>query len=169
MAASAAPPAKPAHQTDFRRRAVLPSTLSSLRANPSASAAGAEVTSEEYLDRIEEELNRRVDGDVEQLVEGMRELVGLARVDPLHPPHPSTSAHRALATKLRTEQMLKSAHSLLNLAHTLKLLHLFGDQAAGRQVKESREKELVEEIEGLKRRAAELASASGQRMREAMS
>ncbi|GAA5870657.1 hypothetical protein JCM8547_005022 [Rhodosporidiobolus lusitaniae] len=159
--ASSSPSTAPRPQTDVRQRGrtVLPSTLSNLRTN--AHRADADLSSDEYLDKVEEELNRRVDGDVEALVDGMRELVGLARIDPAHPPHPSTSAHNALSSRLRTEQMLRSAHSLLSLAHTLKLLHLFGDQEAGVKVREGREKELREEIEGLKRRAGELAGGEG--------
>ncbi|BGP20242.1 hypothetical protein JCM10213_008951 [Rhodosporidiobolus nylandii] len=160
---AAAPSSKPsAAQSDFRRRTVLPSTLHNLRvsSSPAAGSAGAlgeGLTSDEYLDKVEEELNRRVDADVESLVDGMRELVGLAKIDALHPPHPSITSQRALASQLRTEQMLRSAHSLLGLAHSLELLHLFGDGAAGTAVRETRERELRGEIERLKVRAAELA------------
>ncbi|GAA6004628.1 uncharacterized protein JCM10292_005697 [Rhodotorula paludigena] len=145
-----------ARQTDFRRRTVLPSTLQNLRTTTSQTSA-LELTSDEYLDRVEEELNSVVDKETDSLVDGMRELVALARLDPARPPHPSASSHRALASQLRTEHMLRSAQSLLSLAHTLKLLHLFGDGQAGELAREKRDKELRDEIAQLKARARELA------------
>lgn len=57
--------------------------------------------------------------------------------------------------------MLGSAHSLLGLAHTLKLLHLFGDEEAGVQVQEKRSTELRSEIARLRARLQELASEPG--------
>ncbi|GAA5871538.1 hypothetical protein JCM3774_006289 [Rhodotorula dairenensis] len=158
-------------QTDVRKRTVLPSTLQNLRAGgggggaSSGSGAGAgtgmsgglEQSSDEFLDRQEEELNRRVDVHVEQLVEGMKDLVALAQFDPLNPPHPSASAHRSLAVELKTQQMLASAHSLLGLAHTLKLLHLFGDEAAAVQAREHASVQLSAEIDRLDATLAELA------------
>lgn len=75
-----------ARQTDFRRRTVLPSTLQNLRTTTSQTSA-LELTSDEYLDRVEEELNSVVDKETDSLVDGMRELVALARVRPSLPPH----------------------------------------------------------------------------------
>lgn len=77
--------------------------------------------------------------------------------DPLNPPHPSASAHRSLAVELKTQQMLASAHSLLSLAHTLKLLHLFGDEAAVVHAQERASRQLETDIERLKARLDELA------------
>jgi len=57
--------------------------------------------------------------------------------------------------------MLRSAQSLLALAHTLKLLHLFGDGEAGHVAREAREKDLVADIERLKARVSELAGGEG--------
>ncbi|GAA5821589.1 hypothetical protein JCM3770_005305 [Rhodotorula araucariae] len=156
MASTGAPAPR---QTDFRRRTVLPSTHHNLRTATATGAAGdaLELPSDEYLDRIEEELNRRVDLDTVALVDGLRDLVALARLDPTHPPHPSASAHRALASQLKTEQMLRAAQGLLALAHTLKLLHLFGDGQAGDLARDQREGDLAREIAALKARVAELA------------
>ena len=53
--------------------------------------------------------------------------------------------------------MLASAHSLLSLAHTLKLLHLFGDEAAAVQAQERASRQLETDIERLKARLDELA------------
>ncbi|GAA5916489.1 hypothetical protein JCM6882_001737 [Rhodosporidiobolus microsporus] len=167
--ASSPPPtssmAKPPIQTDVRKRTVLPSTLQNLRLNSTSGGAGRgelDLTSDQYLDKIEEELNRRVDGDVEALVEGMRELVALARLPPPTQglPHPSHPSHLTLSSSLRTQSMLRSAHSLLSLAHTLKLLHLFGDAEAGVEGREAEERRLRGEIERLKGRATELASSA---------
>ncbi|BGP43609.1 hypothetical protein JCM10450v2_007783 [Rhodotorula kratochvilovae] len=124
-------------QTDFRRRTVLPSTHHNLRTGTNTHGDALDLPSDEYLDRIEEELNRRVDADAQSLVDGMRDLVALAR--------------------LKTEQMLRSAQSLLALAHTLKLLHLFGDGQAGEHARETRAGELTREIAALKQRVRELA------------
>ncbi|GAA5908883.1 hypothetical protein JCM8208_005608 [Rhodotorula glutinis] len=155
---STAPQPAPPRQTDFRRRTVLPSTQRNLG---QGAAPGLDLSSDEYLDRIEEELNRRVDTDTTSLVDGMRDLVGLSTLDPSNPPHPSASSHRALSSQLKTEHMLRSAQSLLALAHTLKLLHLFGDGEAGHVAREQRDKELVDDIERLKARVRELAGNEG--------
>ena len=74
---------KPANaRTDVRRRTVLPTTLQNMHNAhiTGAAAAGNELPSEEYLDAIEEELNRKVDADTEILVEGMAELVKMSKV-----------------------------------------------------------------------------------------
>lgn len=63
--------------TDVRKRTVLPSTLQNVRA---PGQPQLELPSDAYLDREEEELNRRVDAHVEQLVDGMKDLVQLAQV-----------------------------------------------------------------------------------------
>lgn len=69
--------------SDTRRRTVAPTTLQSFtnarNATTSTSEADA-LNSEEYLDKMEEELNRKVDADVEVLVEGMAELVKMTKV-----------------------------------------------------------------------------------------
>lgn len=76
MSTTTAPPRQ--INTDVRRRTVLPTTLQNL-AHLSASSAN-ELPSNEYLDKIEEELNRKVDADMDMLVDGMAELVKLSQV-----------------------------------------------------------------------------------------
>lgn len=70
-----------ATQTDVSR----PSALPSARLKPAAShqylnTVNAEQSSEEYLDGVEEEWNKRIDTEVEVLVDGMVDIVGLASV-----------------------------------------------------------------------------------------
>lgn len=65
-------------QTDVSRPSALPSAR--LRPSASQTAAFVDQTSAEYLDGVEEEWNKRVDAEVEVLVEGMVDLVGLASV-----------------------------------------------------------------------------------------
>lgn len=68
--------------SDTRSRTVAPTTLRSFTnaLNTSATNDAEAVKSEEYLDKMEEELNRKVDTDVDVLVEGMAELVKMAKV-----------------------------------------------------------------------------------------
>lgn len=79
--------------SDTRRRTVAPTTLQSFTNalkstggltnninNESDNGNNKPLNSIEYLDKIEEELNRKVDGDVEVLVEGMAELVRINKV-----------------------------------------------------------------------------------------
>ena len=63
-------------QTDVSR----PSALPTAKLRPSASQGAAQIdqSSAEYLDSVEEEWNKRVDAEVEVLVDGMVDLVGLA-------------------------------------------------------------------------------------------
>ena len=63
-------------QTDVSRRAALP-TASLL---PRSSQPTIDQSSDEYLDAIEEEWNKKVDVEVETLVDGMVDLVSLASV-----------------------------------------------------------------------------------------
>lgn len=71
-------PAPAARQTDVRRRTVLPQTLQGLQL--ASSATQTDLSSDEYLDKMEEELNRRVDDHVQSLVNGMAELAKMTDV-----------------------------------------------------------------------------------------
>ncbi len=63
-------------QTDVSRPSALPTaTLLRRQVQPSI-----DQNSNEYLDAIEEEWNGRVDVDIETLVDGMVDIVGLAAV-----------------------------------------------------------------------------------------
>lgn len=65
-----------APQTDVSRRAALP-TASLL---PRSSQPTIDQNSAEYLDAIEEEWNKKVDVEIETLVDGMVDIVSLASV-----------------------------------------------------------------------------------------
>jgi mediator of RNA polymerase II transcription subunit 22 len=65
-------------QTDVSRPSALPTANLSQRAT--ASQSSIDQNSAEYLDAIEEEWNKKVDMEVETLVDGMADLVGLASV-----------------------------------------------------------------------------------------
>ncbi len=64
----------PGPQSDVRQRTVLPQMLHGRQLN---AAAGADdnLSSDEYLDKMEGELNRRVDDQIDVLRDGMAELV----------------------------------------------------------------------------------------------
>jgi mediator of RNA polymerase II transcription subunit 22 len=73
----------PAPQTDVSRPSALPSARLLSQQHQHQQAALADQGSTEYLDAVEEDWNRRIDADVEALVDGMADLVGLASVRPL--------------------------------------------------------------------------------------
>lgn len=68
-----------APQTDVSRPSALPTATLLQRG---VSQAFIDQNSDEYLDSIEEEWNKKVDSEVETLVDGMVDLVGLASVNP---------------------------------------------------------------------------------------
>jgi mediator of RNA polymerase II transcription subunit 22 len=65
-------------QTDVSRPSALPTAKLSQRTT--ASQSSVDQNSAEYLNAIEEEWNKRVDMEVETLVDGMVDLVSLASV-----------------------------------------------------------------------------------------
>jgi mediator of RNA polymerase II transcription subunit 22 len=65
-------------QTDVSRPSALPTA--NLRIASSANQSIVDQNSAEYLEQIEEEWNKKVDVEVETLVDGMVDLVGLASV-----------------------------------------------------------------------------------------
>lgn len=89
------PPGGPPRASDVRRRTVAPTTLQNLIA-AAATKTYSELPSEEYLDKMEEELNRKVDLETEVLVEGMAEMVKISQVR-LRPSFPSSLRVRLLS------------------------------------------------------------------------
>lgn len=77
MSSSTAPKQR---QSDVRRRAVLPTTLQNLKLAAAQSEPTTQLAADDFLDKMEEELNRKVDADVDALVEGMAELVKVHQV-----------------------------------------------------------------------------------------
>ncbi|KAK4691006.1 hypothetical protein P7C70_g9440, partial [Phenoliferia sp. Uapishka_3] len=75
-------PAPKPRQTDVRRRAVLPTTLQALQSQAQSTPQSAGEPADVFLDKMEEELNTKVDDDIEVLVEGLAELVRVAQVSP---------------------------------------------------------------------------------------
>lgn len=69
---------RPPIATDFARPSALPTA--NIRSNQQRSAAAADVNSEEYLSRLEEEWNLKIDEQVLILVNNMVDLVDLAKV-----------------------------------------------------------------------------------------
>jgi hypothetical protein len=67
-------------QTDVSRPSALPSAGLLHRHLAKPQQSQSEKSSSEYLDSIEEEWNKKVDMDVETLVDGMVDIVSLASV-----------------------------------------------------------------------------------------
>lgn len=65
-------------QTDVSR----PSALPSARLKPTAHQPTVDQSSDEYLVNVEEEWNKKIDVEVETLVDGMVDIVTLASVSP---------------------------------------------------------------------------------------
>jgi mediator of RNA polymerase II transcription subunit 22 len=71
--------------SDVSRPSALPSANlrlpgASALAPATSRAAEADQTSEQYLDAFEEDWNKRIDNELEVMVEGMMDLVSLAQV-----------------------------------------------------------------------------------------
>ncbi|EJD49644.1 hypothetical protein AURDEDRAFT_59336 [Auricularia subglabra TFB-10046 SS5] len=140
-------------QTDVSR----PAALARATLGPSAHAqqkALLEQPSDAYLDAIEEDFNRRLDGDVEVLVEGMGDLVALAAVGDKDK---FVVAQEAFQAQCRAESMVRAANSLLSLTHTLKLMLLLADEQQIVKQRTEERAQVREEADGYKTRAAELA------------
>jgi len=65
-------------QTDVSRPSALPTAK--LLQRPTFNQALVDQNSDEYLDAIEEEWNKKLDAEVEVLVDGMVDIVSLASV-----------------------------------------------------------------------------------------
>ena len=75
--------ADPVPQSDVSRPSALPTA--NLLQRPTVPLV--DQNSNEYLDAIEEEWNKKVDTEIDTLVDGMVDLVGLASVSTLCRPH----------------------------------------------------------------------------------
>jgi hypothetical protein len=68
------------YKSDVSRPSALPTARLGATQSSSATAADSEQSSEQYLDAAEEEWNRKIDAELDVLVEGMQDLVALAEV-----------------------------------------------------------------------------------------
>ncbi|KAF8718579.1 hypothetical protein AX14_011759 [Amanita brunnescens Koide BX004] len=135
-----------------------PSDVSRPSALPTANLLRAAVhplvdqNSAEFLDGIEEEWNKKVDAEVDTLVDGMVDLVSLASIADKDK---FRIAQEAFQAQSRAESMVRAANSLLSITHSMKLLLLLSDEA---QIAHRRDAELkviqVERDDARKRVAA---------------
>ncbi|KAJ6605801.1 hypothetical protein B0H10DRAFT_2004284 [Mycena sp. CBHHK59/15] len=121
-------------QTDVSRPSALPTANFLQRGT--ASQTLVDQNSAEYLDTIEEEWNKKVDLEVETLLDGMVDLVGLASIG-----HKDKFriAQESFQAQSRAESMVRAANSLLSITHSMKLLLLLSDEA---QIAHRRDTEL---------------------------
>ncbi|KAH9849056.1 hypothetical protein C2E23DRAFT_878436 [Lenzites betulinus] len=119
-------------QSDVSRPSALPTAK--LLQRPSQPLV--DQNSNEYLDGIEEEWNKKVDVEIETLVDGMADIVSLASIDDKDK---FRIAQEAFQAQCRAESMIRAAHSLMSTIHSMKLLLLLSDET---QIAKRRDAEL---------------------------
>ncbi|THG95094.1 hypothetical protein EW145_g8023 [Phellinidium pouzarii] len=150
-------------QTDVSR----PSALPTARLRPSAAQAQSVVdqNSDEYLDFIEEEWNKKVDVEVETLVDGMVDIVNLASrnlisdasfVSQIGEKDKFRIAQESFQAQCRAESMARAAHSLLSITHSMKLLLLLSDESQIAQQRDRALREARSDAGEAKKKVAEL-------------
>ena len=97
-------------QTDASRPSALPSANIGARNYEQPPVE----TSEEYLDQVEEEWNKKVDVEVDTLVDGMVDLVAIASVGSLL--HLCTTVYFGVRWVIKTSFKSHSSHSRRNVA-----------------------------------------------------
>ncbi|KAI8986629.1 hypothetical protein BD414DRAFT_38518 [Trametes punicea] len=159
-------------QTDVSRPSALPTAK--LLQRPTQPLVDQD--SNEYLDAIEEEWNKKVDVEIETLVDGMADIVSLASIGDKDK---FRIAQEAFQAQCRAESMIRAAHSLMSTIHSMKLLLLLSDES---QIAKRRDAELrvvqAEKSEAQKKVAALLdellrprtddGSSAGERKGEGM-
>ncbi|EAU85676.1 hypothetical protein CC1G_10948 [Coprinopsis cinerea okayama7 len=139
-------------ETDVSRPSALPTA--NLRVNRTISQQPLiDQSSAEYLENVEEEWNKKVDVEVETLVNGMVDLVNLASIGEKDK---FTVAQEAFAAQSRAESMVRAANSLLSIVHSMKLLLLLSDESQTAHRRDAEEKEIREANEETKRKVAAL-------------
>ncbi|KIM58352.1 hypothetical protein SCLCIDRAFT_10256 [Scleroderma citrinum Foug A] len=111
-------------QTDVSRPSALPTAK--LFRRPAPNQALVDQNSEDYLNAIEEEWNKKLDAEIEILVDGMVEIVSLASIGDKDK---FRITQEAFQTEMRAESMVRAANSLLSITHSLKLLLLLSDES----------------------------------------
>ncbi|TDL25571.1 hypothetical protein BD410DRAFT_784587 [Rickenella mellea] len=119
-------------QTDVSR----PSALPTARLRQTAAQSFVDQSSSEYLDLIEEEWNKKVDVEIDTLVEGMVDIVSLASIGEKDK---FRIAQESFQAQCRAESMVRAAQSLLSVTHSMKLLLLLSDES---QIATQRDREL---------------------------
>ncbi|KAL0954754.1 hypothetical protein HGRIS_003705 [Hohenbuehelia grisea] len=137
-------------QTDVSRPSALPTAK--LLQRSTLTQASLDQNSAEYLDSIEEEWNKKIDTELETLVDGMGDLVTLAAIEDKDK---FRVAQESFQTECRAESMVRAANSLLSITHSMKLLLLLSDEA---QIAHRRDVELRELHEETKQAKTEVVA-----------
>ncbi|KAJ7643349.1 hypothetical protein DFH06DRAFT_931499, partial [Mycena polygramma] len=138
-------------QTDVSRPSALPTANFLQRGTASQSVV--DQNSAEYLDAIEEEWNKKVDLEVETLLDGMVDLVGLASIGDKDK---FRIAQESFQAQTRAESMVRAANSLLSITHSMKLLLLLSDEAQIAHRRDTELKTVQEEKEDARAQVAAL-------------
>jgi len=137
-------------QTDVSRPSALP-TAKLLYRGPAQPLV--EQNSAEYLDAIEEEWNKKVDLEIETLVDGMVDFVSLASIGDKDK---FRIAQEAFQAQSRAESMIRAANSLLSITHSMKLLLLLSDEAQIAHRRDAELKNLQSETDETRQEVARL-------------
>ncbi|TFY72274.1 hypothetical protein EVG20_g737 [Dentipellis fragilis] len=138
-------------QTDVSRPSALPTA--NLLHRGGASQPLVDQNSAEYLNGIEEEWNKKIDVEVETLADGMVDLVNLASIGDKDK---FKIAQEAFQAQFRAESMIRAAHSLLSIIHSMKLLLLLSDEAQIVSRRDAEFRTASQEKEDAKKKVAEL-------------
>ncbi|KAH8831630.1 hypothetical protein DL96DRAFT_1459810 [Flagelloscypha sp. PMI_526] len=124
-------------ESDVSRRSGLPTHKLVQRGNLNSQGTTNDedaTDSKAYLDKVEKEWCDRIDNEIEVLVEGMVDIVGIASV------HKFRIALDSYQTQTRAESMVRAANSLLSITHSLQLMLLLSDES---QIAQRRDDELT--------------------------
>ncbi|KAK7031504.1 hypothetical protein R3P38DRAFT_2924037 [Favolaschia claudopus] len=138
-------------QTDVSRPSALPTA--NLLQRHTTSQSLVDQNSVEYLDTIEEEWNKKVDLEVETLLDGMVDLVSLASIGDKDK---FRIAQESFQAQTRAESMVRAANSLLSITHSMKLLLLLSDEAQIAHRRDAELKTVQEEKEAARAQVAAL-------------
>jgi len=127
---------------------LFPKSSSNLRLQQSQ-----EQNSTQYLDDIEEEWNKKVDVEIETLVDGMVDIVSLASIGDKDK---FRVAQESFQIQCRAESMIKASNSLLSIIHSMKLLLLLSDESQIANRRDTELKAVQTEKEQTKRKVAAL-------------
>ncbi|KDQ22665.1 hypothetical protein PLEOSDRAFT_1060077 [Pleurotus ostreatus PC15] len=140
-------------QTDVSRPSALPTANLLQRQRNIAAQASLDQNSDEYLNTIEEEWNKKIDNEVETLVDGMVDLVSLASIGDKDK---FKVAQESFQAESRAESMVRAANSLLAVTHSMKLLLLVSDEAQIAHRRDAELRDLQEEAKETKANIAKL-------------